>query len=192
MKKIVVITGHPDPDSFCSALSQAYINSARGQAAEIRHIDLSKLSFGLNLKYGYRQRTELEDELQEAQRSIAWADHLVLIYPTWWGTMPAVLKGFFDRVFLPGFAYKYRQNSKLWDKLLKGKTARLIVTMDTPSWFNRLVYQQAGHIVMKRNILQFCGVKPVRITQFCGVAYTDKAKRELWLQRVSKLGSQLR
>ncbi|MFE5318906.1 NAD(P)H-dependent oxidoreductase [Paenibacillus sp. NPDC056579] len=189
--KIVVINGHPDPQSFCSALADAYKEGALSRNAQVRTIDLSKISFDPNLKHGYRQRTELEDDLLEAQELIRWAEHIVIVYPTWWGTMPAVLKGFFDRVFLPGFAYKYREHSPLWDKLLTGKTAHMIVTMDTPSWYNRWIYRHAGHNVMKRNILQFCGINPVRITEISQVKPSTAERRTQWLSKVTKLGAKL-
>jgi len=189
--KIVIINGHPDPQSFCSALSDAYKEGASSVNAEIREIDLSKIDFDPNLKYGYRQRTELEADLLEAQRLIRWADHLVFVYPTWWGAMPAILKGFVDRVFLPGFAYKYRENSSLWDKLLTGKSAHLIVTMDTPPLLYRWIYWRAGHNVMKRNILNFCGIKPVRITEFGPVRPSTPELRAKWLDKAKKLGSKL-
>ncbi|WP_421616934.1 NAD(P)H-dependent oxidoreductase [Brevibacillus sp. TJ4] len=188
---ILVIIGHPDPKSYCSALAQSYIEGAASASAQIRTIDLGQIAFEPNLRYGYRKRTELEDALKEAQESIRWAEHLVIIYPTWWGTMPAVLKGFFDRVFLPGFAYQYRENSPLWDKLLAGKSARVIVTMDTPSWYNRLVYWRAGHLVMKRNILHFCGIKPVHITEIGPINSSTESKRAGWLQKIRALGSRL-
>ncbi|WJQ83024.1 NAD(P)H-dependent oxidoreductase [Brevibacillus brevis] len=188
---ILVIIGHPDPESYCSALAHAYMKGATGKAAQIRTIDLSQIAFDPNLKYGYRKRTELEDDLKEAQDLIRWADHLVIVYPTWWGTMPAILKGFFDRVLLPGFAYKYREGSPLWDKLLTGKTAHLIVTMDFPSWYNRLIYWQAGHLVMKRNILKFCGIKPVKVTEISGVNASPEEKRKKWLEKVKQLGERL-
>jgi NAD(P)H dehydrogenase (quinone) len=191
--KIVIINGHPDSQSFCTALSEAYAEGASTSAnrVETRTIDLSKLDFELNLKYGYRQRTELEEDLIEAQKLISWADHLVFVYPTWWGAMPAILKGFIDRVFLPGFAFKYRENSNLWDKLLNGRSAHLIVTMDTPSWYNRWIYRRAGHNVMKRNILQFCGITPVRVTEIGPVKPSSPELRAKWLNKVKALGSKL-
>jgi len=188
---ILVIIGHPDPESYCSALSRAYIDGAAGRHAQIRTIDLSQISFDPNLKYGYRKRTELEEALIEAQEFIRWADHLVIVYPTWWGTMPAILKGFFDRVLLPGFAYQYRKDSSFWDKLLTGKSARLIVTMDTPSWYNRLIYWHAGHLLMKRNILGFCGIKPVRVTEIGPVNSSSEEQRHKWLEKVKLLGARL-
>ncbi|MCZ8517903.1 MULTISPECIES: NAD(P)H-dependent oxidoreductase [Paenibacillus] len=189
--KILVITGHSDPQSFCSALSHAYIEGAASRAAEIREIDLSRIEFDPVLQYGYRKRTELEEDLLEAQELIRWADHLVFVYPTWWGAMPAILKGFIDRIFLPGFAFRYRANSSLWDKLLKGKSAHLIVTMDTPSWYNRWIYGRAGHNVMKRNILQFCGITPVRITEITPIKTSTAEQRASYLEKAKRLGAKL-
>lgn len=186
--KIALITGHPDPQSYCAALSAAYLAGAESSGAEVRHIDLSRMSFNPNLVFGYRQRTELEADLLEAQETIRWAEHLVFVYPVWWGNVPAVLKGFIDRIFLPGFAYQYRENSPWWDKLLQGRSARLIVTLDTPSIFNRLIYRRAGYRVMKHNVLGFSGVKPVRITELTPVRGSSPEQRERWLNQVGKLG----
>ncbi|MEI7889708.1 MAG: NAD(P)H-dependent oxidoreductase, partial [Actinomycetes bacterium] len=108
----------------------------------------------------------LEPDRVAAQEAISWAEHIVFAYPVWWGTMPAILKGFVDRVFLPRFAFKYREDSPLWDRLLKGRSAQLLLCMDTPRWYYRLAYRNSGHILMSRNILKFCGIKPVKIKTF--------------------------
>lgn len=188
-KNIVIIQGHPNQESYCAALADAYEKGAAGTGAVVRRIDVGKLQFESNLKYGFQQRMELEDDLLTAQDTIRWADHLVFVYPVWWGAPPAILKGFIDRAFLPGFAFKYRENSKLWDKLLKGKTARLIITMDSPSWFYTLVYKKAAQHMMKRAVLEFCGVKPVKVTQFNEIKTSNPLQRERWLQEVQSLGS---
>lgn len=189
--KILVINGHPDSQSFCSALADAYIEGATSSNAQIKSLDVGGLRFNPNLQFGYRQRTELEEDLLTAQEFIQWADHLVFVYPTWWGAMPALLKGFLDRILLPGFAFKYRPNSSLWDKLLVGKSAHLIVTTDTPSWYNRLIYRRAGYQLMKRNILQFCGVTPVRITEIGPVKPSSPEKRVKWLDKVKRMGAKI-
>ncbi|NUU77109.1 NAD(P)H-dependent oxidoreductase [Paenibacillus xylanilyticus] len=185
---ILVINGHPDPESYCKGLSDAYIKGAQRAGSNVNFIDLSHIQFNPNLKYGYRKRTDLEDDLVKAQELIRWADHLVFVYPLWWGAMPAVLKGFIDRIFLPGFAMKYREGSLLWDKLLKGKSAHLIVTMDTPRWYNHLIYRQAGHRVMKSNILNFSGVSPVRVTEISPIKGSTEAFRLKWLEKIEALG----
>ncbi|TLS48402.1 NAD(P)H-dependent oxidoreductase [Paenibacillus antri] len=189
-KKVLVVNGHPDPESFCAALADAYAEGANRADADVRVIHVGRLEFEPNLKFGYRQRTELEEDLIVAQASIRWADHLVFVYPCWWGAMPGIMKGFIDRVFLPGFAFKYRTDSALWDKLLTGKSARMIVTSDTPSWYNRLVYRQAGLVVMKKNVLGFCGVKPVRVTEIGPVKPSSPEQRAKWLERTRRLGAQ--
>ena len=190
-KKTLIIHGHPNKESFCSALSQAYKAGALDAGAEVRELEVGDLQFNPNLAHGYRKRTELEADLLKAQDSIKWADHLVFVYPTWWGTMPALLKGFIDRTFLPGFAFKYRDDSIWWDRLLKGRTARLIVTMDAPVWFYWLAYGRPGHNAMKKMVLEFCGIKPVRITSFGSVKRSSEKERARWLAKVESLGRAL-
>ncbi|MEO7675045.1 MAG: NAD(P)H-dependent oxidoreductase, partial [Pyrinomonadaceae bacterium] len=132
-KKVLIILGHPDKLSLCGALAARYRNGAEKAGAETRLIFLGDLYFDPVLHRGYKENHELEPDLLAAQESIKWADHLVWVYPIWWGTMPALLKGFLDRALLPGFAFKYRPNSRWWDKFLTGRSARMIVTMDAPT-----------------------------------------------------------
>ena len=188
MKNIVIINGHPDKESLCFALAESYKKGAGLAGVECKLIHLIDLQFNPILNFGYRQISVLEPDLVKAQQDILDASHLVFVYPTWWGTYPALLKGFIDRVFLPGIAFKYRKNSALWDRLLKGKSARLIVTMDAPKWYNFLVYRSPGHNSMKRAILEFCGIKPVKITSFGPVKFSDDKIRKQWINDVEKLG----
>jgi putative NADPH-quinone reductase len=188
MKKILVINGHPDKASFCFALAEHYKKGADTGGAECHLIHLIDLQFNPILVNGYRVVSELEPDLLNMQIEILRADHLVFVYPSWWGTYPALLKGFIDRVFLPNFAFKYRKNSPFWDKLLAGKTARLIVTMDTPKWYNFLVYHRPGLNSMKRAILEFCGAKPVKTTTFSPLKSSTDVIRKRWLDEVHDLG----
>ena len=188
MKNILIINGHPDKESFCFALSESYKMGAYKTNTNVKLIHLIDLKFNPILTYGYRKISELEPDLVQMQQDILWADHLVFVYPNWWSTVPALLKGLIDRIFVPGFAFKYRENSLFWDKLLKGKTARLIVTMDTPKWYYWLINKNSGHNAMKIGILEFCGIKPVRITVFSGIKSSDESKRKKWLQEVMALG----
>lgn len=188
MKQILIISAHPDPESFCSALAQSYYKGALISGAEVDLINLSELKFNPILKYGYHKRTELEPDLIEAQKKIRAANHLVFVYPTWWGTFPALLKGFIDRVFLPGFAFQYKEDSVFWEKKLKGKSARLITTMDSPKWYYRFVYRNAGHHAMKKAFLNFCGVRPVKVTSFQIIKTSTAEKRNQWLAQTEKLG----
>lgn len=188
--RITIIVGHPYPDSYCNALAHAYAAGAERSGAEVRLLDLSRMSFDPNLKHGYHRRTELEPDLIAAQETIRWANHLVFVYPNWWGSMPAVLKGFLDRTLLPGFAFKSSPDTLLVDKLLKGRSARLIVTMDSPAWYYRLAVSNAGHRLMKKAVLNFCGIAPVRITQIDKVKIAKRERLEKELRKVEALGEQ--
>ncbi|WP_317127343.1 NAD(P)H-dependent oxidoreductase [Chryseobacterium sp. CH21] len=106
MKKIVVINGHPAQESFNTAIAEYYINSAVASGAEVKYIPIGKLDFNPNLQFGYQQRTELEPDLIKALEDIQWSEHQIWIHPVWWLGMPAIMKGFFDRAFLPGIAFK--------------------------------------------------------------------------------------
>ncbi|PVU85592.1 hypothetical protein BB559_006929 [Furculomyces boomerangus] len=97
------------------------------------------MKFNPNLMYGYRKRTEFEPDLLEAWDNIKWAHHIVWIYPTWWGSLPALTKGFVDRLFLPGFVFKHIETSPHPEKLLEGKTSEIISTMDTPAWYYKYI-----------------------------------------------------
>jgi putative NADPH-quinone reductase len=188
MKKILIINGHPDKLSLCFGLAESYKKGAESTGAECKLVNLVDLKFNPVLMNGYRERTELEPDLLKIQQDIVDANHLVFVYPTWWGTYPALLKGLIDRVFLPQFAFKYREGSLFWDKLLKGKSARLIVTMDTPVWYYSLIYRSPGHNSMKKTILEFCGIKPVKIITFGPVKTSNEKKRNYWLFLSEKLG----
>lgn len=192
MKKILVLNGHPDKKSFCFALAESYKKGADSVGADCKLVHLIDLDFNPILTFGYRKISELEPDLVKMQQEILAADHLVLVYPNWWATCPALLKGFIDRVFVPGFAFKYRKNSPFWDKLLAGKTARIIVTMDTPKLYYLFRNKNAGHNAMKIGVLEFCGIKPVKITSFASVKSSDKVKRRKWLAEVEELGKALK
>jgi putative NADPH-quinone reductase len=188
-KHILIILGHPDSDSFCAALAGAYRKGAGNTGAEIRELKLGELKYDPVLWKGYNRFQALEPDLVEAQALISWSSHLVFVYPNWWGSMPALMKGFLDRVFTPGFAFEYRDDSPLWDKLLAGRTAHLMVTMDTPSWFYRWVFHRPGHNQMKRTILGFCGIKVVKISEFSPVKGSSRQQREQWIALANELGS---
>ncbi len=187
-KNILIINGHPDRESFCSALAEQYKIGAELSGADCKLINLTELDFSPVLKYGYRKRSNLEPDLQNIWDLILKANHLIFVYPNWWGTYPALLKGFIDRVFLPGFAFEYQEKSPFPKKLLNGKTARLIVTTDTPNWYYSLVYRKPGHNSMRKSVLHFCGVKPVRISTFGPMKSSNDIKRKHWLKKVEELG----
>ena len=187
-KRILVILGHPANESFCGALVDSYVEGAKAAGNEVQRISLGLLSFDPVLHNGYAKIQELEPDLVTAQDAITWAQHLVFVYPIWWGAMPALLKGFIDRIFLPGFAFNYREGSQFWDRLLSGRSAHLLVTMDTPPWYFRWVYRMPGHNQMKRTILEFSGIKPVTVSSFGPIKGSSQQKREEWLAQANAHG----
>ena len=192
MKKILVINGHPYEESLNAGLAEAYKKGAKTRGAEVKEILIRDLTFNPNLQFAYRKRTELEPDLLEAQEKIKWAEHLVWVHPVWWGGLPAITKGFIDRVFLPGFAFQYKKNSLWWDKLLKGKTAHIITTLDQPSWYYWLVYGKPSVNQLKKSTLEFCGIKPVKVS-YIGIVKTASPEIiEKWLEKIEKLGEKLK
>lgn len=187
-KKVLIINGHPDKESFNYALSNAYITGLKKSDAEYKIINIRELDFNPNLQFGYRKRTELEPDLLEAQEKLKWADHLVWIYPVWWGSVPAIMKGFLDRVLLPGFAFKKREGSVWWDKFFTGKTARLICTLDQPPWFYTLINGRPSHHAMKRLTMNFIGVRKVRITTIGPLRLSKDSFRQKCIEKVQALG----
>lgn len=188
MKKILIINGHPNRESFNFGIAAAYKKGAEEAGAEVRSINIADLNFNPNLQFGYQKRTALEPDLLQAWEDIQWADHLVWVHPVWWGGLPAIMKGFIDRLFLPGFAFQYRENSLFWDKLLKGKSARIITTLDQPGWYYALIYGRPSVNQLKRSTLLFCGISPVKVTYLGIIKTSDATKRDKWLQKIKQLG----
>jgi NAD(P)H dehydrogenase (quinone) len=187
-KKILIINGHPDAESFNTALVEAYKTGALASGAEVKVIHIRALQFNVNLQYGYRKRTELEPDLIDAQAKIKWAEHLVWVFPVWWGGYPAIMKGFIDRVFLPGFAFQKRENSLWWDKYLTGKTARIICTLDQPAWYYWLINRRPSYHALKRQTLEFCGISPVRVSSIGPIRFSKDSYRANWLKKIEKVG----
>lgn len=189
--KVLVILAHPSKNSFCHALAEMYQKTAQQSGHEVQFIALGDLQFDPILHEAYQSIQTLEPDLISAQQAIQWAQHLVFIYPIWWGGVPALLKGFIDRVFLPQFAFKYRPNSIMWDSLLTGRSAHLITTMDTPPWYFRWIYKMPAHHQMKRTMLEFSGIKPVQISSFGSIKTSTAVQREKWLNTVAQAARRL-
>lgn len=189
-RKIVIIDGHPDPavGRYIHALAKAYEKGARSGGHEVRIITLARLNFA-----GLRSNEEFQTgkppaAIIDAQQAVVWADHLVILYPLWLGAMPALLKSFFEQLLRPGFAFAAARRKGLPRKLLKGRSARIIVTMGMPALFYRWVYRAHSLKSLERNILAFCGIDPVRATLVGMVEGMSARKREQWLEKVERLG----
>lgn len=185
MKNILIINGHSAKKSLSKLIADTYENQIKEQGHAIHRIDLGLLKFDPILREGYGLIQELESDLIEAQKMIKWADHTVWIFPVWWSSLPALLKGFFDRTFLPGFAFKYSDKGPLWDKLLIGKSADVIYTSGTPSWVFKVFMGEPVNKVLK-GILGFSGLKPMRVLRFGGIRTLTEAQVAAILEKTVK------
>ncbi len=191
MKRVLVINGHPDTHSYNHALARAYTNGLRKSNAQVAQVNIGELAFNPNLQYGYHQRTQLEPDLLQALEKIHQADHLVWIYPMWWYGCPAIMKGFIDRTFLPGIAFETVPGKALPRKLMKGKTAHIIVTADTPRWYDLLFMRSPAVNQFKKGTLEFCGISPVRVTYIAPIRNSSAAFRAKWLHKLQRMGEQV-
>ena len=189
--RVLIVVGHPRSDSLSQALADAFREGARRAGVEVQQLALAGLEFDPNVRTREFAEQIVEDDIRRAQALIAWADHLVFVYPTWWGTMPALLKGFLDRVLAPGFAFKETANPG-HVPLLAGKSAELLTTMDTPRWVWRWIYGAPGDRAMARAILGFCGIEVTQIARFGPVRGSSIEHRRAWLAAAEARGQRLR
>ncbi len=131
--KIYILLAHPNIHSFNGAIADFCEQEAIANGHQVKRQNLGDLRFDPILWKGYNEIQALEPDLQQAQQNLLWCDRWIIVYPVWWGSVPALLKGFLDRVLLPGFAFKYHKKDPFWDKLLQGRSAQLITTSDAPA-----------------------------------------------------------
>lgn len=192
--RILVIIGAPLADSFNHALAQSYAESARQAGAEVRVTDLAESAapaFPRVPGEVRMPRTDADAPLDAAAAAsiadVEWADHLVFFFPQWWGSSPAVLKAWIDRVFLSGFAFRYRATGKLWDRLLTGRTARIVMTMDSPGWWNAVAYRDAAIRTLRSATLRYCGVSVRGVRRLSEVRHRTTAHRQRWITEMAGL-----
>lgn len=181
--------GHPDPAGghFCHALADAYAAAARGVGHEVQAISVANLTFPLlQLKQDFERGVPPSD-IKKAQDIVAWCDHLLIVYPLWLGEMPAIVKAFLEQVMRPGFAYS-ADGARMMPRL-RGKSARVIVTMGMPAAIYRWYFRAHGLKSLKRNILAFVGFKPVRSTLIGSIETMSASSRRKWLDTVAWLGA---
>jgi len=188
---VLIINGHPKEKSFNDAIVKAYEQGALSGNASVEVLTLRDLDFNLSLENAYEDNMSLEEDLKTAIQKIEWCDHMVWVHPVWWAGYPALMKGFIDRAFLPGVTYKYEGKSPFPKQLLKGKTARIICTADSPGWYYKLFLGNSGIKQLKKGVLEFCGVKPVKSTFIGPIRNSTPAFREKWLQKIINLGARL-
>lgn len=187
-RRILVLNANPKPASLSQALAEHYAEAARAAGHTVQLVHLHALRFEPDLRGGYAGQQALEPDLQQLQQQILEAEHLVFAYPVWWGSVPALFKGLLDRLLLPGFAYRYDGRKSLPEQLLKGRSARLLVCLDTPAWYFRWFQGAPAHRMMKHAVLGFCGVAPIRISAFAPVIKSSPEQRAGWLAQAAELG----
>ncbi len=186
-RRIFILLGHPDNDSFNFTLADEYERGAQEAGHEVRRMNLGDMQFDPVLRHGYRSIQELEPDLLSFQENVRWCKHFVIFYPSWWSTMPALLKGLFDRSWLPGFAYKFTGDFS-WQKLHKGKTARVFVTSDTIPFAQWILFGNTTNEI-GRAILWFAGFFPVRFKKFGYLKhFGSTGRRERIKGKVYRLG----
>lgn len=187
-KKVFILLGHPDRSTKSGKYADIYEKGAREAGHEIRRINIGELNFDPLLHKGYKEIQELEPDLVRAQEAFTWADHIAIFYPNWWCTMPAILKGMFDRMFLPGFAFKFnKEKDYAWEKLLSGRSARVVITALAHPLYIRFKFGDCTNEISKA-ILGFSGIDPVRV-KILGPCHkvTEKTKKE-WEEEIYEYG----
>lgn len=186
-KRVLVLAGNPKDKSFSNHLANVYADAAK-KHFEVRLIKLSEMTFNPDLAAGYDEKQDLEESLIAFQQALTWSDHLVIITPIWWGAIPAKLKGLIDRTFLPNFAFKYESGKTIPKKLLKGKTSRLIMTMDTPPWYYRLVQGAPALKQLKIATLAFSGFTSIKSNMLGPIISATEPAKAKWVSDIAKLG----
>jgi len=168
-------------------MADHYQAGAEDGGHEVWRINLGELNFDPILHKGYKEIQELEPDLKMVQEKITWADHVVIVYPNWWCTMPALLKGLFDRIWLPGFAFNFNKETKRLDKHLAGKTGRIIIVAGTHSplatWWKFGDYTNE----IQHGILGFAGIN-ASVSAFGPCNKATDACKENWFKKLEKLG----
>lgn len=190
-RTIAIIDGNSGPDAarYDHALTQAYAAAAQKAGHDVRHIRLAEADFPLLRSKRDREEGTPCPFIQECQQAIADADHLLIACPLWLGCVPALLKAFFEQAFRPGFAIAQGERS-LNPGLLRGKSARIIVTMGMPAAIYRFYFRAHSLKSLERNILRFCGIGPIRRRTIIGsIEAIGPGKRQAWLSHVAGLAS---
>ena len=192
MSHIAIIQGHPDPAGghYGHDLADAYAQGADAAGHDVQRIEVARLEFPVLRTQAEFERAAPVADIRAAQDTILWADHLVILYPLWLGTMPALLKAFFEQVLRPGFAFD--ESTRLPRKRLKGRSARIVVTMGMPALIYRWYFGAHGLRGLERNILGFCGIRPIRASLIGMVEAGGDPRHAKWLDRMSRLGSRAR
>jgi putative NADPH-quinone reductase len=192
MSKIAIVVGNPMRDSYSEALGEAYLRGAESGGHEAKLFVLARMKFDAILREGYRREQPLEPDLVAARQALGACDHLVFVFPLWCGDMPAIMKGFIERVLQGDLLAIQKSGGTASWKIFKGKSARVIMTMGMPGLIYRWYYGAHALKLLKRNVLHLIGVSPVRSTVYGMIEAVGDQTRKQWLREVEALGHQAR
>ena len=192
MARIAIIVGNPLHDSYSEALGKAYHRGAEGGGHQAQLFMLGRMNFDAILREGYRREQPLEPDLVAAREAFVGCDHIVFVFPLWCGDMPALMKGFLERVLQPDLLTMQKSGGKARWKVFSNKSARAIMTMGMPGWFYRWYFGAQALKLLRRNILQFVGITPVRSTIYGMIEAVSDDRRKQWLREVEALGHEAR
>ena len=190
MTRILILQAHPDASAshLCHALAEAYAEGARTAGHELRVLEIARLDFPLLRSQQAWEKEPVPEGLAAAQQDIAWAQHIVIVFPLWLGDMPALLKGFLEQVARPGFAFGSGGRNPFTSKGLRGRSARLVVTMGMPAFVYRWYFAAHSIRSLRRNVLNFVGIAPVKSTLIGGVGQVPPARAQAWFDAMRRLG----
>ena len=189
-KNVFIWVANPKAGSLSSGLAEAYAQGAKAKGADVRLMELADMDFVAEFEgYTGRKGKELAPALKAWQENVAWADHILIVYPYWWGAMPTQAKAVLDMALTPGFAFKYHDKGVRWDKLLEGRTGDAIITSDTPPWLDTLLYRKPGRRVIRNQVMDFVGIKPKKIVQFGSVKTATERKIQGWIEKAQTMGA---
>jgi putative NADPH-quinone reductase len=187
--RITIIQGHPDSSRrhLCHALADAYADAAARAGHSVSRFEIAGIEFPL-----LRTQEEFNSgtppaSLKPAVDAVVAADHVVLIFPLWLGTMPALVKAFLEQVMRPGVAFSYEKYGA--KKLLAGRSAHIVVTMVMPAWLYQTFFCSHGIRGLRRSVFKFAGFSPVRTTMFGMIENASDATKSRWSGIMRKNGA---
>lgn len=189
-RRILLIQGHPDPAGgrLGHGLADAYVEGATEAGHETRRVEVARLDFPLLRTQADWQHGAVPPALRPVQSDLLWSEHLLLVFPLWMGDMPALLKGFIEQLMRPALDGRPPAEGAMPPKVLRGRSARVVVTMGMPAAVYRWYFRAHSVKALERNMLGMVGIAPVHTTLIGMVEQLGAAGVARWQARLRELG----